>query len=428
MFSKEDTILLSISGGIDSMVMLHLFLEAGFKFVVGHINHHLRGVESDQDAEFVRNYCKKFDIFYFEFNIDPILFESGNIQSKARELRYAWLQKVVMEGNFNFIATAHHSDDHVETFIIHLMRGSGLKGLSGISSQTNNIIRPIMFASKQEIEEYALLYQVPYREDRSNQTDKYLRNRIRHVVIPAMVEAQENAMIGIKKSINYISQSENLINYFVEKSAKDIVVIEGGDHIFDLNSLPIGDIGIQLLFLMIEKFGFNFDQSEDIFHARFSTGKQFFANNYLGIFDRGKLIITLKESIEPETMDIPISLPFERQWYDYNISIKSVEKPYVLSSSGNILHLDGAILDYKIRLRNVLPGEKFKPMGMGGKSQKMQDFMVNQKFSIIDKKKTLVLVQNDTIVCVVGHRVSEIGKVKNSSNRVLEVKVSKLKD
>lgn len=276
LIKKGESILLAVSGGLDSMVMLDLFIKSKIKIGVAHINHQLRAQESDDDAAFVKLFCTKHNTPFFQLDLDPGAFVKGNMHDTARQLRYEWLNSIAKEKNYDKIATAHHKDDEAETFLMNLMRGSGLDGLDGIDALKGTIMRPLLFAEKQDLVQYAVETNLPYREDSSNNTDKYLRNKIRHHILPEMYNMDDRAQNGLQKSIFNIRQSKCLIDYFLQKWSEDNITVSGDQIKIPMTAVLDTSLGSSFLFHLIKPFGFTMSQCEDILLNINGSGRFFF--------------------------------------------------------------------------------------------------------------------------------------------------------
>ncbi len=425
LIKNNDRALLAVSGGIDSMVMISLFMEAGLQIGVAHVNHHLRDKESDGDAVFVKEFCKINMLPFHLFDLDPALLIKGNLQENARNHRYIWLKKIASEFQYQYIATAHHLDDAMETFFINLMRGSGLSGLSGIASSTDNIIRPMLFATKSEIKKYSEKKSILFRDDSSNISDKYLRNRIRHHLLPAFYQADVRAEEGLLTSINYIRQSQQLMDYFVEKSSKDVLISSYDHQTIDLTIFPDGEVGVQWLFQIIRKNGYNMAQTEDILIHKNSSGKYFNTKDFEAIVDRNRLVIRKINTGNIPKLAVPVVFPFFLNWCNYEIKLDIIHSNIAIGDTLNTIYLNADHLTGELLLRSHEPGDIFKPAGMGGKSQKVKDFLINKKISVFDKEKLLVLTHEGEIIAIPGYRRSETVTIHEDSKRILKIMFKK---
>ena len=218
--APEDFILLTVSGGVDSMVMLSLFVRSGYRVGVAHCNFQLRGVESEEDEELVRREAEKYGVPWYNkrFDTKGEMERTGeSMEMAARRLRYAWFDELSREHGYTVVAIAHHIDDSIETFFINLLRGTGLRGLTGITTHAGKLIRPLMFASRKDILEYAVAQHIPYREDSSNRSTKYLRNKIRLGLVPRIKEISPKFTDLMRQNIGRLTDAQLFINHGIQR-------------------------------------------------------------------------------------------------------------------------------------------------------------------------------------------------------------------
>lgn len=426
LFTQNDRVLLAVSGGMDSMAMVTLFLQANISIGVAHINHHLRGNESDEDAEFIQKYCEEKKIPFYIFHIDPAQFASGNMHDTARKLRYEWLSKLAKEEKFNSIATAHHKDDVAETFMIHLMRGSGLEGLDGIPSKYNNIIRPLLFADRDDILDFMQKNNIFYREDSSNISDKYMRNKVRHHIIPSIHFADKRAKEGILLSINHLKKSNQLLQFLVHEYTKQWITKQKNITTIDLSFLENNNVGHELFFQMIKQYGFNMAQCSDILSNKKSTGNRYFSSHYEALTDRGTLLIRLIEDRLKYQWPILIEPPMEFKMNDYTLQFDLIPNEVSFIFEHNSLYLSTDKFSFPLILRPWKTGDSFTPLGMKGKSQKVKDFLINNKLSGFEKEKVLVLEHCGEIIAIPGYRISEKVRINHETKTILKITFTKL--
>lgn len=419
---KEDCVLLAISSGIDSMVMLDLFAKGKWTIGVGHINHHLRGVESDGDADFIKKYCSQHNIPYFQLDLDPLLLTQGNMHANARYKRYEWLKKIALENNYQYIATAHHQDDDTETFMINLLRGSGLDGLDGIDFKNGNIIRPMLFATKEDISNFAQDNDITYREDSSNQKDKYLRNHLRHHVLPEILKADQRAKGGIVNSISNLKSTKKLLDFLVEKFTQSIIEIKGNEVFIHL--LPITETGVgeALLYEMIKKYGFNFNQCQNITQSNIQTGIVFYAHEFEALVNRNQLIIRPISITSDHIYKTIHEFPFTLETSKFTITFDYASIPHSFEKSNDTLWLDVNQLHFPLTIRNWKDGDIFGPLGMQGKRQKVKDYLINRKVSQFDKENILVLESQNSIIAILMQGISEQVKLSKNSTACIVIK------
>lgn len=424
LFSADDKILLTVSGGIDSMVMLHLFRHLEVPFGVAHCNFQLRGEESDEDALFVKTSVEMLGLPFFLARFETASYAEENklsIQMAARELRYTWFENIRKAHGYTYIATAHNADDSVETFFINLSRGCGLDGLTGIKPKSGKVIRPLLFASRDLITNYARRKGVSYREDSSNASDKYLRNYIRHNLLPVLDEAQSNFRKGIHTTIQNLISDHNLYSYLLEKLKADIVKNQDNNlyiHIEGLQQLP--EI-TGFLWETLSPFSFNRDTCFEIAaQLDGQPGKVFLSPTHRLIKDRLHLIVTkLHKSehqqfyLEPD--NVPQGLPFE-----LNMTMEDYNGELTISRDSHIAMLDFNLLEWPLILRKWRAGDYFAPLGMEN-LKKVSDFLIDQKLSLFDKENTWVLESGNRICWVVGLRIDHRFRIRETTQKILKV-------
>lgn len=427
---KKDTILLAVSGGIDSVVMCDLFHQAGFQFAIAHCNFQLRGKESDEDETFVEALAEKYNVAFHSVSFDTAAFAKKkklSIQEAARELRYSWFEEIRQQYNYTSIAIAHHRDDSVETFFINLLRGTGIRGLHGILPQQENIIRPLLFTGRKELESYSKNKKLKYRDDSSNESDKYLRNRIRHHLIPLLEELRSGATQQINSTMEHIRSVEAVYSNTIRQKRNSIVIEENDIVKFSIQKIKKLDPIHLYLFEFLSPFGFNMDTVHEINAALDSiSGKQFVSKTHRLIKDRDFLLL---EEIKKEKKEELVKVKDAQKIVlcaDQKILIKTIakDKQFKLLLSKNIAQLDLAKLKFPLVCRVWQKGDIFQPIGMKGK-KKLSDFLTDQKLSIIEKEKTLVLLSGKDIVWVVGHRIDERYKVSDFTKKIFFAELHK---
>jgi len=418
---KGKRILIACSGGLDSVVLSRLFKELNYDISLAHCNFSLRGKESDEDENFVILLADKLSIPIFnkKFNTKAYKIKHKlSIQVAARQLRYQWFAEVCAEHSFDYLATAHHLDDDLETFLINLSRGTGLKGLIGIPLINDKIIRPFLNFPRADILQYAKENNCPWREDSSNQTSDYLRNKLRIEVIPRLKEVDHNLLNGFHQTQKYLNDSMALVNDYMTL-IKNLVVSETEDG-FEFDVLKLQDLPNTnaLLYELLAPFGFTaWDDLSDLLTAQ--SGKQIFSESHRILKNRKSLLLvennfvhnkatyTIKES--DTGIDTPINLKIER-----------VDK--ILGYTPSIVYLDVQKLSFPLQLRKWREGDSFYPFGMKGK-KKLSKFFKDEKLSLIAKEKTWVLSSGNQIVWIVGMRSDHRFKVENQTKKILKITV-----
>lgn len=428
LFSKKDSLLLTVSGGVDSMVLVFILQKLGYSFSVAHCNFQLRGADSEEDEKFVRDYCQQYQIpFYTQrFNTKEKSEKEGiSIQMAARELRYDWFQELADENQLDYILTAHHADDQVETFLMHIVRGTGLKGLTGISSKKERIIRPLLFAFKDEILEYATKNNIPFRTDKSNDDTKYQRNYLRHEIIPNLTKINPNIRHTIIEEVQTFQGIYKFYQQGIQRLKTELVHLHETEDANKISILELAGRNIEapILYEILRDFQFNMDQVQAIFDAlNEQSGKQFISPTHTLIIDRAFLIIreTTETQIIKRTIfedDILFSsfpeLQFSilNQWNMDEI-IKAKDK--------KTAYFDYDLLTFPLTFRNWENGDKLQPLGMKG-LKKVSDILIDEKIDLHQKQSTFILKQNEEILWLCGIRQSNYCKINSSTKHVLKV-------
>lgn len=419
---SDEKILLACSGGIDSMVLADALIKLSYKIGIAHVDHGLRDAESDADHDFVKAFCLLHAVPFHasKLKLKEETVRAGNLQEIAREARYDFFNELCQEHGYVVIATAHHVDDNIETILHRLLRGTGIKGMAGIPVKRDNIIRPLLFATKKEITAYATENDIKYREDSSNAKNTYTRNFLRNEILPKLDSHYDNKEKRVLNSIqNFRSEYEILQSLIDEKKAS--FVHSNGDHYAIEKSQLAPYLHLPyFLFKLVEDFGFNKSQCEEIYRAWHDISKQFHSNKYTLVVDRSKLIIKENSLSEIPTSSID-NFPFK-----YSVSSNSALIFNTLEHR-NIDYADYLAVFDKDKLKHPLQigpwkeGESFKPFGMAGKSQKIKDFLVHVKHPAHAKKECLVLRSGDEIIWVIPYRISELHKVDADTKQLIVV-------
>ena len=421
----KKTTLLTVSGGMDSIVMCHLFKQAGFPFAIAHCNFQLRGAEADGDEQFVTDLAKQYGVKLFvkKFNTKQYAEEKSlSIQLAARELRYNWFEEIRKENGFNLIATAHHLNDNIETILYNFTKGTGIRGLRGIPVRQVNIVRPLLFASREEIVAHMKGKKLQFREDSSNSEDKYTRNKIRHNIIPLLKEINPSLEQTLGEKIEQLNEVEQLYEKQTAKASRQLFLPRGNDIYIPLLKLrKTGNAG-SVLFEYLKDYGFNSEQVEDILNARDAeSGKQFLSNEARIIKDRRFFILTkLKEqnnSVQFINEDTPELTLGERK-------LQISEHTGPVTADKNIAYLDRSKLEFPLIARKWAPGDYFYPFGMKMKKKKLKKFFIDEKVPLHEKENVWVIESNKKIVWVVGFRIDERFKVGEKTGQIAKIKLS----
>ena len=427
LFSHEDKILLAVSGGVDSMVMLSVFVRLGYNIGVAHCNFGLRGEESDKDTAMVLNECSKLGIVCHNEHFDTLgeMERTGDsMEMTARRLRYAWFNELCCTEGYNVIAVAHHSNDSIETFFINLLRGTGLRGLTGINRQYGKVVRPLLYASRKDILNYAKHNHIPYRNDSSNLSTKYLRNRIRLGLMPMLQEINPRFTTLMQGNLYRLDNAQLFIDAAIEQIRKVTLHSENGIDTIDIAAIDaIYPRDFVIYELLNSTYGFKGDVVEELNKAlkRGVTDRRFYSRDYVAYLDRGNIMVAKIE--EEDNCEVSVTQDSIRSYcgnsvlYYEHTDIDNVNE-YRLPS--DVALLDEEKLQYPLRLRRWREGDSFVPFGMEGR-KKVGDFLTDLKVPVVERKRQFVLLSGEEIVWVVGLRIDERFKIDSKSENILKI-------
>ena len=426
LFHSSQRILLAVSGGADSLLMLHLFVNTGFSVAVAHCNFGLRGSESDADEQFVADYCDQHNITFYQksFSTEDFAKQEGiSIEMAARDLRYNWFNQLLFQNHYDFLATAHHQDDVIETFLINLSRGSGIRGLSGIQPKSRKIIRPMLFTNRDEILEYCSRMKIEFRTDSSNQETVYKRNLIRHEVLPLLEQVNPAFRKNALRTIENLNETSQL---FQQRMSEIKVFVYSEDemgaiiHIEKLLSLsPLRTI----LFELIREFGFQIEQVDDIIDSLTKeSGRKFYSNEYRLIKDREYLLIAPYIS-KPDQI-FYIDEDCREISHPVRLTIDKLDRTpaFRFSTHSSVVDLDLDKLVFPLILRHWQDGEYFQPLGMSG-LKKLSDFFIDEKYSIPEKENAWILASGNRVVWLVGKRLDDRFKITSKTKQILRIRL-----
>ena len=385
---QQKTYLLAVSGGVDSMVLADLFQVSGFDFHIAHINYHLRNEDSNLDQKLVSDFCEKHKIPFHLYEVSKNDNQPENsIQNWARELRYRYFREIQQKENLDFLVTAHHLNDQLETFIINLSKASGIRGLSGIPKNENGIVRPLLGFSKNEIYDFAKENHIEFREDQSNQKTDYLRNKIRHNIVPELEKINPDFLTNFSKSINYINQAKDFINQSVDNKIK-ILKINSSENQIIFDKEKFSQESDLVRYEILKRFGFN-DENEMQKVLTAQTGSLFFNSEYQLIINRNELIFEKKLELRNENLE-----EIKLEIVDDEIVIPRNVKNEIQKFGNCFWKIDKNKIQLPLKLRRKQKGDLFFPIGMIGK-KKISKFFKDKKLSILAKQKIWLLCDAD---------------------------------
>lgn len=426
LFSKDDRILLTVSGGVDSMAMLSLFATSGYDIGVAHCNFGLRGVESDEDEVLVEQYAMKFGVPFYNkrFDTQGEMDRTGeSVQIAARRLRYAWFDALCNEHDYNVIAIAHHADDSIETFFINLFRGTGLRGLTGISNLRGRIVRPLLFSSRKEILEYAHTNKIDFREDSSNRSTKYLRNKIRLGLIPRIREINPKFTELMSSNIQRLTDAQLFISAGVEQMRKEVVKEVDGITTID-PSLISGEFPVNfVIYEILCTYGFKGDVVDGLCRALMhdNSGKRFYAKEHVAYIDRGKILIS--EITGDDSCQVNIERHTHKIYCGNSVVFiehLDIDEIGSLSQPENVALIDASKVTFPLTVRRWNEGDSFIPLGMQG-HKKVSDMLIDCKVSMAEKQRQFVVCNGDEIVWLMGRRSDDRYKITAETESVIRL-------
>jgi tRNA(Ile)-lysidine synthase len=424
LFNPDEKVLLAVSGGKDSVLMTHLFNEAGFKFGIAHCNFQLRGDESREDASFTSQLALKLGVPYFNISFDTAQYAKEHqlsIQMAARELRYNWFEEVRSEGGYNYIALAHHQSDTTETVLLNLVRGTGIAGLHGILPKRDRLIRPLLFLKRDEIDTIVESNNLPYREDSSNSSNKYARNKIRIDVIPALKEINPLLEDTFEKNGKRFQELEDFLNQQVSHLREQLFKTNpSGDLIIQIEALKNLQPQRLMLYELFKPFNFKEPVMDDLAKSwDRHAGKIFESVHYQLLLDRGQLILS-ERNIFTEYEKLIEEGDAITRWGNLVVNISEAERSNTdIRKQPSLAYFDKELLQFPLKLRHWKEGDYFHPFGMKGR-KKLSDYFVATKVSLRDKKRIPILENgNGDILWVVGYRADDRYKITAHTKKVI---------
>lgn len=417
--------LLAVSGGIDSCVLMHLFYKSGFLFSVAHCNFQLRGEESEADQRFVESLANQYQAPFhtIRFSTTSYSKEKGiSIQMGARDMRYAWFEELLLHHGYDFIVTGHNANDDAETMLLNLSRGTGLRGLVGMKAICNHTLRPLLFASRKEIMDYARDHELKWREDSSNASVKYHRNKIRHTIIPVFESINPAFLETAKETIRKLDQTAKVLDFALEIIKKEVWLSLPDRILIDIHKLKAFPAPDVVLFELLRDYGISqLDIHEVVQLFDSQPGKQLHTPTHSITRDRQHLLVTPLQKTMSSSVEItedirqitdPISLSF-------HVSVKSSEIPIIREKDTAMLDAD--TLKFPLIVRKWNAGDRFKPLGLKG-SKKVSDFLTDQKVPLPDKNHIWVIESRGEIVWIVNYRIDERFRITDQTTKILTIR------
>ncbi len=428
LFSKQSKVLIGLSGGPDSMVLTHVLMQLGYNCMAAHCNFHLRGEASNKDAEFVTKWCNENDIPLFTTDFDTTEYAITNkisIEMAARELRYNWFEKLRVEHSVDVIGIGHHKDDSVETILINLIRGTGIKGLTGIPITNKHIVRPLLSVSRQQIMEYCSVNKLPYVVDHTNEEEVYTRNILRLKVLPILEKINPSVKNSIITTANNLKEVEKIYNGYIGNVVDTVV----NGNLINIEKLKQTYSPQSVLFEILSPLGFRPSVIEDVSNNLNSIpGKMYHAESFRLLKDRDYLVISYNklEKTEDKDKEHLIYADSTGKELPFGLAINKEEftPQFEIQKDRTVLHCDFDKLSFPLTLRKWKEGDWFVPFGMKGK-KKLSDFFTDNKFSLFQKEETWVLLSGNDIVWIIDHRADNRFKITDATKTVYTVKLTK---
>ena len=434
-FLNDKKLLIAISGGIDSVVLTHILHSLNFSISLAHCNFQLRGKDSVKDEIFVTELGKQLKVpcNVIKFDTENYAIENGiSTQMAARDLRYNWFQEIMQKNNLDYIITAHHKDDIIETVLINLTRGTGLDGLTGIPEINGFIVRPLLPFSRNEILVYATKNKIQWREDQSNSSIKYVRNKIRHKVVPFLKELNPNLLDTLNNTIENLKGSQQIVQDSIEKIRREVSFVNKKETHFNIEKIK--ELSNPKIYLYELLKAFNFTEWNTIVALLDAqSGKQIFSETHRLLKDRDVLIVSkISNSKKPVTYEIPentskITIPIK-------LKFKNIEIPFdtknhqnkvfseIIFDNPNTISIDYTKIQFPLIIRKWQKGDYFYPIGLNGK-KKLSKFFKDEKMSLFEKENTWILcTSNNTIIWIIGKRLDERFKVTKTTSKLLKIK------
>lgn len=416
LIDKSDKLAIAVSGGKDSVAAAHLFNNLKRSFVIVHCNFKLRAEQSDGDEKFVIELGEKLEYCSAVYNTsfdtqDYCLQHKLSIQEAARKLRYDYFQSLYNKGVFSKLITAHHQSDQLETFFINLYRGSGIKGLAGIPIQRSYIIRPMMAFNSDEISDYIDTNKIEFREDESNASNKYLRNKIRNQLLPKINQDLPNFSTRVESSLDALKSGSDLLMYLADLQRDTLIKsdVESGFFKLELSEIDNYPHRAVFLFYLLDKYGFSLNQCEQIL-ASDKTGATFYSTDFKAVINRGQLLIGNKTT---QDLNLYIQGIGEYLVDTYKLTLTSTSKADFNADPFNEI-VDMSSIEFPLNLRNWQEGDFIQALGMEGKKL-LSDFMIDNKLSVLEKSRLKVLAKGKEVFWIIGHRISDKWKITDST-------------
>ena len=416
---------IAVSGGADSIALLHAFKYMNADTLALHCNFSLRGKESDMDEQFVRRFCGTYGIpvEVKRFDTAGVARKRGiSIEMAARELRYEWFEETRARTGRDYIVLGHHVDDQAETLLLNLTRGTGIKGLVGMKPVAGKLLRPFLDRSREELLAYLQARRVGFRVDSSNASLDYARNKIRHRVVPVLKEINPSFTRAVRDTCVILGEVESIYRHGIEQLRASVTAEEEGELLVHIRKVMASPAPYTLLLEILRPYGFNAARVRDVLDSHAATpGKQFQAGQFL--LTRGRVYWRLFKTLEGEPA--PVLLDGEGDHRVGTILLRlrerAIDDSFAIPAGHDVACINRDKVTYPLVARHWREGDRFCPLGMKWSKKKLSDFFIDQKFTTKQKKECLILQSGDDIVWIVGHRLDDRYKITSTTRRALLV-------
>ncbi len=421
LLSASDKVLVGLSGGADSVALLSVLVKLGYTCIALHCNFHLRGEESVRDEKFAQAFADKLHVPFckIDFKTEQYAHENHlSIEMAARELRYAWFEDMRIRLQAQAIAVAHHRDDSIETLLMNLVRGSGIRGLVGIRPRNQYVIRPLLGVSRKEILAWLEEQQYTYVTDSTNLSDAYTRNFIRLRVLPLLEEINPSVRQTLSRTADHLSAAETIYLSVLEKARQELW-IKDKLSIEKLMQYPSPET---ILYELLQPFGFSRQVASDVFRSlEGESGKVFYSDSYRLVKDREYLLLSKREQILPITYTYPLEAGQWQAPFSFSFEMIQKDADFAFQVSKDIAYFDADKLDSVLQLRRWQQGDWFIPFGMKGR-KKVSDYFSDHKFTLEQKENAWLLCSGQSVIWLIGERSDNRFRVSADTKRILIVK------
>jgi tRNA(Ile)-lysidine synthase len=430
LFEPDSSVLAAVSGGMDSVLMVHLLKAAGYNFGIAHCNFQLRGDESTTDQEFCKQLAQQNNVPFHTINFDTLQYAADkkmSIQMAARELRYQWFEQIRQQHNYSSVALAHHQNDTIETILLNLVRGTGIAGLHGILPKNGALVRPLLGFTRDEIQAIITKNKISYVEDSSNSSVKYARNKLRHEVIPKLKELNPALENTFENNLKHFRDLETLLELRLAELREELMIANGDEIHLQLEAVKKLNPQRLLLFKLLQEYGFNETTIDDLISVlNKHSGKVFESAGFTLILDREKLILTKKNTVNAEQVSIS-NTDHTVNYGRYKLTLLHDDTPLIIKDNPLAVSVDADRLVYPLTVRAWQQSDSFYPLGMKTR-KKLSDFFIGQKIPLHQKNEIPLLINgNGEIIWVGGYRPDERYKVNDNTKKVTIFELYKIR-